>query len=231
MRPDDQPQMRYDAATKTYEIKLPAASWETLWTRDTGLRDGPGNVAIGQTLGTMVLNIDRQVGTADAYPYSTLGAYSSADGRFGSIAVGVPTDAGNVPTTGSATYEGVAAGTTDIFAVDPNDPWGFPYAVGVSGKVTLSFDFSKGTLGGSMEPKLSSGESLGVFTFKDGVYSAGTYSGRFNTTAATGFNGFSGRMTGPHGEELIGGWALPFHYSGDGADHEAIGAWVAGRAP
>jgi hypothetical protein len=223
--------MRYDAATKTYEMKLPAGSWETLWTSNPGpLRDGPGTVGIGETLGTMVLNIDRKVGTADLYPYSTLAAYSGADGRSGTMAVGVPTDVANVPTTGSATYEGVAAGTTDILAVDPDDLWSWPYAMRVSGNVTLSFDFAKGTLAGSMEPRLSSGESLGIFTFKDGVYSAGTYSGQFNTTA-TGLNGFNGQLTGPHAEELIGGWALPFHYSGDGKDHEAIGAWVAGHAP
>jgi hypothetical protein len=34
-------------------------------------------------------------------------------------------------------------------------------------------------------------------------------------------------MTGPHAEELIGAWALPFHYHGDNQDHQAIGAWVA----
>jgi hypothetical protein len=100
----------------------------------------------------------------------------------------------------------------------------------VGGSVTLSFDFSKGSLSGSIQPVLSNmvgqTESLGTFTFKNTVYSGGAYSGHFDTTVS-GTNGFYGQMTGPHGEELIGAWALPFHYQGDNQDHQAIGAWVA----
>ena len=118
-------------------------------------------------------------------------------------------------------------GSADIYVMSGGfESW--PMPLSVSGTVRLSFDFSGGTLGGSMSPVLSSGESLGTVNFTNGVYSAGAYSGQFDS-GASGDNGFYGQLTGPNGQELIGGWALPFHYSGDGQDHQAFGAWVAKR--
>ena len=88
------------------------------------------------------------------------------------------------------------------------------------------FDFSE-ALTGSMSPTLF-GNSLGTFSFIDTVYAAGKYSGRFNTNVA-GVNMFSGTLTGSSGQELIGAWALPFHYSVDNIDHQAAGAWIGKR--
>jgi hypothetical protein len=223
LAPADQLAIRYDAVNNIYELKFPDGAWSTLWVAADAMH--PDTLAIGSTGAVIGFNLYPRPGSGDAYSYSTIAWYSTVGDQFGMMALGVPTPASAVPTTGTARFDGVINGDTDIFAVDDNDPWGYPYALGVNGQVTLSFDFAGGTLSGSMEPKLGS-ESLGVFTFKDGVYSAGAYSGRFDT-AVVGINGFNGQLTGPHGEELIGGWALPFHYSGDHQDHQAIGAWVA----
>jgi hypothetical protein len=225
----EQPQMRYDAASDTYEVQFPGTGWQTLWTKDTSLPDWARQVGIGADgQGGMSLNLDRRPNGPDDYPYSSIGFYGdTVHGTNGFVAFGVATPADAVPTSGSAQYNGVIDGLSDIYVYVPGagpDPW--PTPLGVSGTVTLSFNFSNGTLGGSMKPVLSSGESLGSFTFTNSVYSAGAYSGEFNSSAS-GANGFYGQLTGPNGEELIGAWALPFHYSGDGQDHEAVGAWVA----
>jgi hypothetical protein len=222
LAPGDQPQMRYDAATNTYEIKFPTGQWESLWTKDTLTPDWARAITAGESGIAMRFNFDRKEDAEDAFPYSTIASYSEPGTRGGMIAIGVPTPTGALPTSGSAQYDGVISGETNVFA--DNGSWGM--ALGVTGTVTLSFDFSAGSVSGSMQPVLSSGDALGVFSFKNGVYSSGGYSGQFNTPA-NGVNGFYGQMTGPHAEELIGAWALPFHYHGDNQDHQAIGAWVA----
>jgi hypothetical protein len=83
----------------------------------------------------------------------------------------------------------------------------------------------------------ASGQSLplGTFSFKDTVFSAGStaYSGKFDTAAA-GDDFFLGKFTGPHAEETVGAWALPFvlntgngTITADHQTHQAFGAWIA----
>ena len=219
----DQPQMRYDAATNTYQVQFPGGAWSTLWVAKDAMH--PDSMAIGKTNAIIGFNIYPRPGSGDAYSYSRIAWYSGpSTDHFGTMALGIPTPMSAVPVSGTARYDGVISGTTDIFSVTDGFE-GWPTALGVAGTVTLSLDFSKGTVDGSMEPMLGT-ESLGVYTFKNGVYSAGAYSGQFDTTV-NGINGFNGKLTGPNAEELIGGWALPFHYSGDGQDHQAVGAWMA----
>ena len=102
----------------------------------------------------------------------------------------------------------------------------------MNGTVSLNFDFAQATLAGSMTLSLAGAtpSSLGTFNFKDTVFSVGspTYSGKFDTSVA-GDNFFLGRFTGPNAQETIGAWSLPFHFSGDGQDHQAFGAWIAKR--
>jgi hypothetical protein len=222
LAPADQPQMRYDAAANTYEVKFPGGSWSTLWVAADALH--PDTLWIGNTGSIIGLNVYPRPGSGDAYSYSRIAWTSGIGDDFGMLAFGVPTPALAVPASGAARFDGVISGDTDVLVPD-DGPWGGFNARGVNGQVTLSFDFAGGTLSGSMEPMFGT-ESLGVFTFKNGVYSAGAYSGEFNSTVK-GLNGFYGQLTGPKGEELIGGWALPFHYSGDNQDHQAIGAWIA----
>src|SRR4029078_3636070 len=119
---------------------------------------------------------------------------------------------GGVPTTGSATYNGTVMGKSDVIASDSFDG---PNRASVGGTVRLDFNFQSGSLGGSMTVGLNDAASgplpLGTFNFKNTVFGVGStsYSGKFDT-AATGDNFFLGQFTGPHAEETIGAWALPF---------------------
>jgi hypothetical protein len=137
----------------------------------------------------------------------------------------VQTPEAGLPTSGSATFDGIIRGSAD-YLVD--DGWGGVRPSDVVGTVTLSFDFQKSALSGSMEAFLCCNNdiSLGIYQFRDTVYSAGKYSGRFDT-GLPGLNGFYGQLTGPKAQETVGGWAVPFMIDGD--LHEAMGAWVAGR--
>jgi len=222
IRAADQPSFRYDAATDVYEIKLPSGSWEKLSTTDATLPEWARRATSDST--AVQLGLDRKLDTADPFPYSTMVEYWAGT-TFGWLALGVPTADAELPTSGSATFDGIIRGSADYWV---DDGWGGLKPSDVEGTVTLAFDFAKGSLTGSMQPFLWAGaagkQSLGTFDFRDAVYSAGHYSGSF-VTDVPGVNGFNGQLTGPNGQELIGGWALPFVF--DSANHQAFGAWVA----
>ena len=236
----DQAHIRYTSGGY-YEVKLAGADWDRL-VPYKGLVDAdfannnyfqPANVA--QNHGYVVTRNARN----DGYLYSELTSWgSSAQNRFGYTAIGLPTAPQSVPVTGSATFNGVVSGSTDIMV--PDNLYGGYSALPIGGDVTLNFDFGAGTLGGSIHLFLNGGmnpEELGTFAFRDTVYSAGstTYSGSFNTTVS-GQNFFLGRFTGPGAEETIGAWAIPFRFErdnfnvpADGQVHQAFGAWIARR--
>jgi hypothetical protein len=164
------------------------------------------------------------------YLYSEMAVWSTQT-RSGFVAFGSATPSGAVPVTGTAAFQGVVEGYSDILQDD--FLVGGKVAVAVAGSVGLQFDFGAGTLAGSMSLRtdpFAGPVDLGTFAFKDTVYSTGslTYSGTFQTPAV-GQNFFLGRFTGPHAEETIGAWALPFHYSVDNQTHQAFGAWIAKR--
>ena len=235
----NQAHIRYNAGGY-YEIELPGAGWDQLVhykglvnpTSDNNYfqpQDVPMNLAY------LVTSNARDRG----FTYSELGSWgSSAASRWGYVAFGVPTPEGAVPTTGSATFQGYSAGSTDIMVADNLYRGYFP--LNVDGTVELNFNFGAGTLGGSMTLSLPDGMNpveIGTWAFRDTVYSAGstTYSGSFDTTAL-GQNFFLGRFTGPSAEETIGAWALPFVFDKggeyaipDGQTHQAFGAWIAKR--
>jgi hypothetical protein len=202
---------------------LPGQSWDTLITNDQTLPDWgrrlvPSNSPNGPSV---LLNYERSLNQADPYPASTIGQYFNGLTQ-GWIALGIPTPAGSLPITGGATYNGIIRGSADVLV---DDGWGGVFPADITGSVMLSFNFAQSTLNGSMSPSLQ-GTSLGTFSFTNGVYSAGHYSGSFSTSV-TGVNSFSGLLTGSAAQELIGSWALPFHYSVDNKDHQAAGAWIA----
>jgi hypothetical protein len=218
-----QPHIRYNAAGY-YEIEMPAAQWDRLVPYGGILNPDPSTnnyfqpQSIAMNLGYLVTNNSRNSG----YSYSELGGWGSASAaRWGYTAFGEPTPAGGVPVTGTATFNGTVSGNADI--MQANNLYGGFDPIYLAGTATLNFDFAKGSLGGSMNLSL-----IGVFNLTQTVFSAGstTYSGKFDTSAA-GDNFFLGRFTGPHAEETIGTWALPFVYSGDGQTHQAFGAWIA----
>ena len=227
----DQIHIRYNAAGY-YEIQIPGASWDRL-VHYKGLANPTSEntyfqpLSVAQNHGFLTISKSRGQG----YSYSELGSWGtlnlSAEPPFGYVAFGTATPAGGVPITGSASYSGIAAGTADIMQAD--NLYGGYAPTALNGSVNLNFDFGAGKLSGSMSLSGFDGYlNLGPFNFVNTVYSAGStsYSGKFDS-AVSGTNFFLGRFTGPNAQETIGAWAVPFHYAGDGQDHQAIGAWIA----
>ena len=213
--PADQVQLRYTAAG-TYEVTFPAGSWDTL-INDPGVQ----NPTSTNDLFASEHNVNDHIAMRPkGYQFSYLGGWSGS-GRFGYEAFGSPTSAGAIPTVGSATYTGIAAGVTDIAQYDALFmTYSHTYILGTA---NLQFDFAKALLTGSLTL-----DQFGTFAFAGTNFSAadGTYSGHFDS-AASGQNYFLGQLTGPQGQETIGAWAVPFIYSGDGQAHQAFGGWIA----
>ena len=238
--PADQAHIRYTTGG-FYEAKLAGAAWDRLVPYlgivnphpDTNNYFQPASVPMNH--GYVVTSNSRNNG----YSYSELASWGSiAELRNGYAAFGVPTPAGGVPLSGSATFQGSVFGSTDIMVAD--NLYGGFVPLSTDGYVTLNFDFAAGSLDGKMDLFLPDGMNpapLGSFAFQQTVFSAGstTYSGSF-VTSATGQNFFLGRFTGPNAEETIGSWAIPFNFNqgvydvpADGQTHQAFGAWIAKR--
>lgn len=236
----DQAHIRYNAAGY-YEIEMPGAAWDRLIPYKGLANPDPATnnyfqpQGVAQNYAYLVTSNSRNNG----YSYSEFGSWGSdAAGRWGDVAFGSSTPAGAVPITGSATFSGIVSGSADILS--PDYLYGGYVTTSIGGSVRLDFDFAKGSLGGSMSLSLGDGMQpldLGTFNFTQTVFSAGstTYSGKFDTAVA-GDNFFLGQFTGPHAEETIGAWALPFVFDksgdfvkADNQTHQAFGAWIAKR--
>lgn len=239
---ESQPAIRY-TDSGTYEIRMPGSEWDRLVWYKGMIPDDPDTVnyfqpaSVPQNYGYLLTNRARDFG----YLHSELAIWGShSAGRIGFVAFGTGTTADQMPGTGSATFDGVVQGMTDIMV--PDSLYGGYVPLSVSGSVTLAFDFGQGSLDGAMTLYLPDGMQplrIGEFAFRDTVFSVGStaYSGAFDTSVA-GQNFFLGRFTGPNAEETIGAWALPFLFDMSGeytqADHQvhqAFGAWIARRGP
>lgn len=232
----DQLHIRYSSGGY-YEVQMPGASWDKLDFAKGSTPADPQQAlefqpeSASQTGAHLIIRGSRE----DGYKYSEQAYWYDGQGEIGELAFGSATASGQVPLSGSATYAGVVKGISDAFG-DDLTVGNFPLSV--DGTVTLSFDFSKGSLSGSMTAYLPDGMQpleIGQYAFKDTVFSAGstTYSGKFDT-AASGANYFLGQFTGPNAQETIGAWALPFVFdksgqtiTADGKTHQAFGAWIA----
>lgn len=229
----DQPHIRF-MSDGNYYVQLPGHDPNELLSFGGGsIRDTDDNFE-----GLISGSKDR------GYSYSELAFHRSSDPQqFGAFAFGTLTPDGAVPVTGSATYNGTITGTSDVVGSNA----GQSFREIATGPVMLNFDFAAGTLRGAMSLGLIDEVSddalqIGTFNFKDTVFGVGStsYSGKFDT-AAVGDNFFLGRFTGPHGEETIGAWALPFILdvgragpsnsviTADHQTHQAFGAWIAKR--
>jgi hypothetical protein len=234
----DQAHIRYTPGG-IYEVQLAGANWDQLVPYKGLANPDPATnnyfqpASVAMNYGYVVTRNSRDSG----YLYSELASWGSkAEGRWGYTAFGVPTESAGVPLAGTATFNGVVSGNTDIMV--PDGLYGGYFPLPVDGDVTLNFDFGAGTLNGSMHLLLAGGmnpEELGSFAFTNTVFSAGStdYSGTFNTPVA-GQNFFLGKFTGPGAEETIGAWAIPFVFDRDNANipadgqvHQAFGAWIA----
>lgn len=233
----DQPHIRY-TTDGHYEVQLPGSAWDALVPYKGLAQPTTDNTSFQPATAAQNLAYFNTLGARSAgYSYSEYANWLSDSGRFGWVAVGIPTEVSGVPVSGSATFNGTVVGTVDIMTTDELSAPAY-YPSGVGGTVTLNFDFLHAKLAGAMDLSLRTwGDpvKIGSYSFADTVYSASstTYSGRFDTNVA-GANFFTGRFTGPHAEETIGAWAIPFVFSQGGggiaADsqvHQAFGAWVA----
>ena len=223
---DSQLDVRYNAATEFYEVQIPDSSeWQPIHEVASHV-DGDG--------GQWILYRPEAVTGLGVYRYEPTEFHYSAllewftDTTSGYSAIGIPTPAGNVPTTGTASYTGSLLGSSS----ETNfDGWEAVYYVArIHGSINLAFDFGSGNLSGTINPLLD-GAALPSLSFTNTVYSSGStgFSGMFGT-ALPGVNSFSGRFTGPGAEELIGNFAFPYTSLRDGSNQQAAGAFV-GRRP
>lgn len=231
----DLPRIRYSSAGY-YEIQMPGREWDRLTHyKGIGNPDSGNNyfqpASVPMNYGYLVISKARDSG----YKYSELGTWGnlnlSLEGGYGAVAFGVPTPAGAVPVSGSATYSGKISGTTDVLEYD--NLYGGTFSHGAGGTVSLVFDFRAASLSGLMDLMIDGGMNpvaVGTYRFRDTVFGAGatTYSGKFETNLPGAAN-FLGRFTGPNAEETIGAWTVPFVEPATGQVHTAIGAWIAKR--
>jgi hypothetical protein len=141
---------------------------------------------------------------------------------FGLFAYGLPTPAGAVPVSGTATYDATVRGfTTSGNGYD------------IRGTAQLQFDFGAGSLTGYMRPRLFNDWdgvdlALGQYDFTQTVYSPGstTFGGRFVVPGSSADSSFHGQFTGPNATELISGWTAPYLDPFDNAWKTAGGMWI-----
>ena len=229
--PSKQPAIRYSSGGY-YEVELPGEDFGALVHDSNIASPAPDDpfLSVTDCCGTRSFTLDY---SKSGYTYSALATWSRPDLDFafttdsGVVAFGSPTAAESVPVTGTASYEGVAAGLSDAKTYDSaSNSW---LLLPASGTVRLNFDFDSGSLGGQFDLSVAGGMNplqVGTYTFAQTVFSRGstTYSGSF-ATALAGANFFNGLFTGPNAEETIGRWAVPFQLNGE--THQAIGAWMA----
>jgi hypothetical protein len=138
--------------------------------------------------------------------YTTIARNSGDSGvPFGWLAFGVPTPAGSVPVTGTATYVAQLRGeetATNGYQID--------------GTGSFVFDFGAAKLSGHLDPVAYDGwglaTELGQYDFVNTIYAAGStsFSGQLSASGVNGLGSFNGLFSGPNAQELFGRWQLPF---------------------
>lgn len=141
----------------------------------------------------------------------------------GFFAYGIPTVAGDVPTTGTGAYLAEIRGQSSLHP-----------AFDVTGQVSLSFDFGAGKLSGWMHPVINDDwdgivEDYGQYDFTQTVYSTGSgnFSGKFivpGVAGGTASSAFQGYLTGPGAAELLGRFVAPVLYNGQ--QGTLAGIWI-----
>ena len=210
----DQLKLRYDAASKTYEIELPSTS---TWIAIAPIAGETGSWTTADSKVTL---------SAAEGANTTLVHWSTAT-AFGLMAVAIPTPASAIPVTGSGHYLGSLVGNSSeaVPYLDAHIPGR------ISGTIDLTFDFGAGTLSGAIMPtltgRLSPHWTLPTLAFKDTVYAVGNvnFSGKFDTNLS-GLNSFSGLFAGPNAGELAGNFAFPYSSPQDGTTQQASGAFI-----
>lgn len=226
MADDAQLNVRYNAASRTYEIQLPADSvWQPIALQASYPSD--------PNLFLYRAGSPDHVGVFDHrsnLQHSALLEWFS-DTASGYSAIGIATLPGSVPITGSASYTGSILGASSETTFNTWEAVWFPGTI--TGAINLSFNFGSGSLSGNINPTLYldyTSYTLPSLSFTNTVYSSGSteFFGAF-ATALSGRNSFSGLFTGPRAEELIGNFAFPYASPKDGATEQAAGAFVGRR--
>ena len=231
--------IRYDAASHRYEVMAGTRGWDAL-VDDDNSSPLPGNPNVnfdfaGMPQSFFMIRAHYTYPPDYRYRYSNLAAWAvpAAGGQAalaGTTAFGIATPAGAVPTSGSASFEGLIEGLST-----ETGPWGWDketVPAWVSGSVLLTFNFGSGSLTGELRPYLVADKryDIGTIAFAKTVFGIGsqTFTGSFDTNV-TGANSFSGRFTGPNAEELIGKWVFPYLSPINGAPQSGSGAMIAKR--
>jgi hypothetical protein len=225
----------YSAADDSYTVKLPGFDQGKLVTAGgNGSFNADGwihlvstfnNVTRGNSSDLQPVNVDLDWPASSDLKYTSFAAWFASSGDLaGVFAYGIPTAAGDVPLTGSASYDGEIRGLTANRDM-------------VFGSIDFSFDFGAGTLSGEMSPIYApvwDSIGLGTYTFKDTVYSTGStsFSGSFDVPAgADGASSFQGSFTGPGAAELMGSWTAPYKDPVNGTQGTMSGVFGGKKGP
>ena len=231
--------IRYNSATGVYEITAGPLPWTKL-VDDVGSSQPLGspnqNFALDSAAQNQSYFMIRAHYASEAsdhrYSYSNIATWGASAAVTGSTSIaglsafGIPTPAGAVPVTGSASYQGFIEGHStveyqyDSYLVRRTSGaqcrWNSILAADPGGCSSLILHV----------PELHAAHADLLNT----VFGVGNtnFSGMFATGLA-GPNSFSGQFTGPNAQELIGHWAFPFLSPIDGALESAEGVWIAKR--
>lgn len=230
--------LSYDPGTNTYQISLPGFQSGTL--ANTAYNGTSGQLATSSTsqieensfgfLLPVFVILPVPGSHLSPYTYTSFGSWDGQTGNGangdvlrseGIFAYGIPTSAGDVPVTGSASYAAEIRGSLGPFT-----------DLGVGGEATLLFDFANGKLSGFMHPTLVDGLAglvvdFGRFDFTQTVYSSGstTFSGKFIVpNLPNADSSFDGQFTGPQAAELMARFQTP--YLSQGQQGTISGVWI-----
>ena len=215
-------QFSYSAADNRYTISLPGLPSGQLTTLGgNGSFDDKGWIHLTSTYGSVAgaegATVMLDWPASSDFKFTSHGWWYGRSGVVGDFAYGIPTPAGDVPVTGTATYGGSVYGETDG-----------TYPVG--GTVSMTFDFAAGTLSGVMKPAYADWDyvPLGDYVFRDTVFSPGSthFSGAFSVGGKAVPSSFEGSFTGPQAAELMAGWTAPYN-NADLGTGTMWGVWLA----
>lgn len=208
------------------------AEWQSIYSSENQLLDGES----GRQDARISLSWPGKENQS-ALSYTSWGAWGddptidgiASAGTIGFFAYGVPTPQGQVPITGTATYDARVIGRTDYSY--PTQGTGI-YQDYIDGTAQLRFDFGSGTLEGEMNPVVCPWDcySLGTYNFAQTVYSAGspTFSGVFAQDGVVVPSWFEGNFNGPQAQEIMARWQAPYTF--EGGSGVMGGIWVGARA-
>jgi hypothetical protein len=229
--PDPAPafQFRYLAADDAYEILIPTLPWSRLALRTTvdqqtihtlsGIPDGTASLFIPGVRNNRLALFHTSFGEWNASRIDPTNP-DRVDQNYGLFCYGIPTAAGDVPTSGTATYDSYASAFFGYF----------------DGEARLVFDFGAGTVTGSFEGLLNDGigglGSIGRYELVNIAYAPGgtTFTGRFRAAGGAVQGSFEGRFTGPQASELMVRWQGEFDDPYGFGTRPLAGIWVGRRS-